>query len=201
VFAAQGWEGTRVEDVARRAGVSVPTAYQHFRSKHALIGHVYAPLLEPCFARARRQLTADVPVTEVLEDHVRDVIATIRKQGSLTVALVAAAQDYSIRTGAPPRVDDEADPRNIVPVPATIVDLIRRGQECGELRPYPPAEEIGALVVNLLFIMTLTRPTHSTESVTEMILTTLFGVLDPQRLISSGLSGRPFHPTSTSSAL
>ena len=37
-FAARGWARTRVEDIASAAGVSNATAYNHFPTKHVLIG-------------------------------------------------------------------------------------------------------------------------------------------------------------------
>jgi len=61
-FAARGWARTRVEDIASAAGVSNATAYNHFPSKHALIGHVYAPLVQTLRTQAYRDLATGRPV-------------------------------------------------------------------------------------------------------------------------------------------
>ena len=61
-FAARGWARTRVEDIASAAGVSNATAYNHFPSKHALIGHVYAPLVQTLRTQAYRDIAAGRPV-------------------------------------------------------------------------------------------------------------------------------------------
>jgi AcrR family transcriptional regulator len=45
IFGSQGWRSARMEDIAARAGVSPATAYNHFPSKQALVGQVFAPLL------------------------------------------------------------------------------------------------------------------------------------------------------------
>ena len=44
-FATNGWQATRVEDIARDAGVGVATAFTHF-NKQTLIAHVYAPFID-----------------------------------------------------------------------------------------------------------------------------------------------------------
>jgi AcrR family transcriptional regulator len=58
-FSARSWQATRMEDVAAAAGVSTATAYNHFPTKHSLVGQVFAPhaaaLLPPGRARRRRR--------------------------------------------------------------------------------------------------------------------------------------------------
>ena len=51
-FGSRGWANTRMEDVAAAAGVSAATAYNHFPSKHVLVGCVYSPLVRPRTAAA-----------------------------------------------------------------------------------------------------------------------------------------------------
>src|SRR6185312_6960428 len=50
-----------------------------------------------------------------------------------------------VRAGRPADPGDENDPRVLAPVGEVLVDLITRGQLTGELRPWPPAEEIGTM--------------------------------------------------------
>ena len=42
MFSSQGWLDARMEDIAAGAGVSLATADNHFPSKQALVGHVFA---------------------------------------------------------------------------------------------------------------------------------------------------------------
>ena len=61
VFAERGFHEASVDEIARRAGVSVPVLYDHFESKSAL----HRRLLERHYAELRRlwheHLTADAP--------------------------------------------------------------------------------------------------------------------------------------------
>lgn len=191
VFTSNGWVATRIEDVAEHAGVSVPTAYQHFRSKHALVAHVYAPRVEQQHARARRRMAAGEPVRATFEAHVRDLVAMAAVNPPLTTALVCAVEEYTIRVG-PVQPGDEADPRTIVPLPEVLVELIDRGQQAGDFRPYPHAAEFGPLVSNTLLLRQITRPDESPDARAEIVLTTAFGVLKPGVLTASGFAGRPF---------
>lgn len=191
VFTSKGWLATRIEDVAEQAGVSVPTAYQHFRSKHALVAYVYAPRVRRQHDRARQRMAAGEPVRAMLEAHLRDLVAMACSAQPLTTALICAVEEYTVRVG-PAQPGDDADPRTIVPLPEVLVELIGSGQEAGEFRPYPPATEFGPLVANTLLLRQITRPDDAPDTTAEMILTTAFAVLKPGILTASGLTGRPF---------
>ncbi|WP_214365939.1 TetR family transcriptional regulator [Pseudonocardia sp. H11422] len=191
-FASRGWLRTRVEDVAAAAGVSSATAYNHFPSKHVLIGHVYAPLISPLVVQAERDRAADRPVVPALTDQIRALARTSWRHRGLTAAFCSAVQDYTIRAGGPPAPADDMDPRTVAPVPSTILGLIEHGQGTGQLHPYPPALEISGAVVNLLLLRAINRPHEPHEHTAELLLTVLFGSLRPEILAASGLGGRPF---------
>src|SRR5262245_31077122 len=95
-FAAYGYEGTRVAEIARLAGVSNAALYAHFASKADL-------LVEALRARGPR-LLADVlaaepdrPVGEVLLAAGRRLSGRTAGRGPLIVeALVAARRDPSV---------------------------------------------------------------------------------------------------------
>lgn len=192
LFAAQGWLPTRLEDVARRAGVSTATAYNHFPTKHALISHVYAPLVAPPIERARTLLVEGRDVVEVLEEHVRDLAATIREHEALTVPFVFAVQDHSARTGRAPDPGDHDDPRIIAPLAQMLVELIVRGQADGVLRPFPPGRDFATQVLNLLLLRVMNRRGEPAEETAEIVLTVLFGALRPEVLVRAGKDGRPY---------
>jgi AcrR family transcriptional regulator len=191
-FAARGWARTRVEDIASAAGVSNATAYNHFPSKHALIGHVYAPLVQTLRTQAYRDIAAGRPVVPALTDHLRALVRIAWRNRGLTAALSAGIADYSIKVGRPPDPHDENDPRVLAPIGDVTIELIARGQRTGELRPWPPAAEIGTMIVDLLLIRAVGRPHDPPELTAELMLTLLFGALRPELLTEAGPQARPF---------
>jgi AcrR family transcriptional regulator len=152
LFAAQGWLPTRLEDVASCAGVSTATTYNHFPTKHALIAHVYAPLVALPIERARALRAEGRDAVEVLEEHIRDLATATREHEALTVPFVFAVQDHSARTDRAPDPADDADPRIIAPLAQVLGELIVQGQEEGTLRPFPPGRDFAAQVFNLLLL-------------------------------------------------
>ena len=128
-FAARGWARTRVEDIASAAGVSNATAYNHFPSKHALIGHVYAPLVQTLRTQAYRDIAAGRPVVPALIDHLRALVRIAWRNRGLTAALSAGIADYSIKVGRPADPHDENDPRVLAPIGDVAIELIARGQQ------------------------------------------------------------------------
>jgi AcrR family transcriptional regulator len=191
-FEARGWARTRVEDIASAAGVSNATAYNHFPSKHALIGHVYAPLVQTLRTQAYRDIAAGRPVVPALIDHLRALVRIAWRNRGLTAALSAGIADYAVKVGRPADPHDENDPRVLAPVGDVAIELIARGQQAGELRSWPPAEEIGTMIINLLLLRAVGRPHDPPESTAELMLTLLFGALRPELLTEAGPDGRPF---------
>lgn len=189
IFGTRGWARTRMEDVAAAAGVSAATAYNHFPTKHALLGHVYSPLVRPLIVQAERDIAADRCMVDALKDQVTALCRTTFRNRQLTAAFWSAVSEYTIRVGGPPAPDDEDDPRTLAPVPDPLHMLIEHGQSHGELRPYPPAEELSGLVVNLLMMRRVNRPHEPPEVTTELLLTVIFGSLRPDLLT---VAERPF---------
>jgi AcrR family transcriptional regulator len=181
-----------VEDIASAAGVSNATAYNHFPSKHALIGHVYAPLVQTLRTQAYRDIATGRPVVPALIDHLRALVRIAWRNRGLTAALSAGIADYAVKVGRPADRHDENDPRVLAPVADVAIELIARGQRSGELRPWPPAEEVGTMIINLLLLRAVARPHDPPELTAELMLTLLFGALRPELLSDAGPDSRPF---------
>ena len=82
-FAARGFAGARLDDVARRAGVAKGTIYLHFRDKEALFQELVRSALSPFVATIEAARSADLPLRAVF-DHLavafaREVLGTRRK--------------------------------------------------------------------------------------------------------------------------
>ena len=188
-FGSRGWARTRVEDIAQSAGVSAATAYNHFPTKHALLAQVYAPIINPLLAAARQDIAAHRPVMESLSDQVRALCRLCARNRTLTSAFYAAASEYTIKIGALPDPDDDADPRTLVPMTEALELLIAYGQSIGELRSYPSARDLSGLLVNTVLIRNVNRPGESADTTAELLLTVMFGALRPEVLVGAE---RPF---------
>jgi AcrR family transcriptional regulator len=82
-FAARGFEGARLDDVAKRAGVAKGTIYLHFRDKETLFQELIRSTLTPIVAMIEAAGKTDMPLRAVF-DHlagafVREVLGTKRK--------------------------------------------------------------------------------------------------------------------------
>ena len=190
-FAARGWARTRIEDVASAAGVSNATAYNHFPSKHVLVAQVYAPLLRNLRTQAYRDITAGRAIVPTLTDHVRALVRTASRHRGLTAALSAGIADYAVRVGRPADPGDRSDPRVLAPVGEVLCELIARGQLSGELRPWPPADELGTMLVDLLLIRAVGRQQEPAAFTAELMLTLLFGALRPELVSGTPDTARP----------
>jgi AcrR family transcriptional regulator len=179
-FGSRGWARTRVEDIAQSAGVSAATAYNHFPTKHALLAQVYAPIINPLLVQARQDIATERPVVEALSDQVRALCRLCARNRTLTSAFYAAASEYTIKMGALPDPEDDADPRTLVPMTEALELIIAYGQRIGELRSYPSARDLSSLVVNTVLIRNVNRPGESADSTSELLLTVMFGALRPE---------------------
>jgi AcrR family transcriptional regulator len=82
-FSASGFAATRLDDVARRAGVAKGTIYLYFRDKETLFQELVRTMLSPVVGALEAARTADLParaVAEAIVDlFVREIFATRRK--------------------------------------------------------------------------------------------------------------------------
>lgn len=191
-FGSRGWAGTRMEDIAQAAGVSAATTYNHFPTKHALLGHVYQPLITPLIVQARNDIATGRSMVEAVEDQVRGLCRVTGRNRKLTAAFWSAVQEYTIRVGGAADPADEDDPRTLAPITEALLLLIGHGQETGELRRYPSAMEMSALVINLLLLRSINRPGETPQMTAELLLTVIFGSLRPDLLLTTGSDERPF---------
>jgi len=191
-FGSRGWADTRMEDIAAAAGVSAATAYNHFPSKHVLVGCVYGPLVRPLMSEAEHDIAIGRPVVDALTDQIRALARISQRYRKLTAAFWSAVEEYTIKVSGPPDPTDDVDPRMLAPVPEPLRKLIERGQRTGELRPFPSALDASGMVVNLLLLRSINRPDEPAELTAELLLTVLFGMLRPDLLANVGTDVRPF---------
>ena len=82
-FSASGFAATRLDDVAKRAGVAKGTIYLYFRDKESLFQELVRTMLSPVVGALEAARTADLPARAVAEGiadlFVREIFATRRK--------------------------------------------------------------------------------------------------------------------------
>jgi len=82
-FAARGYEGARLDDVAKRAGVAKGTIYLYFADKEALFQELVRSMVHPVLGMLEKMRDVDIParmlVEGLLTTFVREVYGTQRR--------------------------------------------------------------------------------------------------------------------------
>jgi AcrR family transcriptional regulator len=82
-FAARGYEGARLDDVAKRAGVAKGTIYLYFTDKEALFQDLVRSMVNPILGTLEKLPAIDMParalVERLIDTFVREIIGTRRK--------------------------------------------------------------------------------------------------------------------------
>ena len=132
-FSARGYAATRVEDIARRVGVTKGTVYVYFENKEVLFGemmrHISAPLAD---ARAHIR-SLEGPYPQRIEAFVRYVYERLvgdRKTRELLRFVVAEGAHF-------PHLVDRQDEEFMRPMCEAAGELIRDGVASGAFRPTP----------------------------------------------------------------
>ncbi len=148
VFAQKGYHGCRIADVARRAGVAYGLVYHYFKNKEELLESVFAEQWA-IFVRGLEAIhSGPGEAAEQLASVCRfvlDVFRTAPDAVRVLILEVSHAPD-ALRAGSTPQTLEAAI--------RIVADMVRRGQDEGELRPdFDPmvaaASFLGALELNL----------------------------------------------------
>jgi len=82
-FTARGFEATRLDDVARRAGIAKGTIYLYFADKETLFQDLVRSLVHPVLGMLEKMRDVDIParmlVEGLLNTFVREIYGTRRK--------------------------------------------------------------------------------------------------------------------------
>lgn len=140
-FQAQGFEGTRVADIARGAGVSNGALYSHFTSKTELLSEA----LRDHGPGELASLFLDAPdrsVVDLLVAIGEGLVQRSHEHGSLVVeGLVAARRDDEVATMVGGHLRERDD---------WLVELIRQGQAEGTFDSDLSAEAVARYCLMLL---------------------------------------------------
>ena len=156
VFAEKGFAGARIDEIARRAGVSKGTVYLYFETKddlfRAVVHDAIIPNIDEIGATA---LAADLPFPDVLRTLLPRFaeLVTTRPIGAVVKMVVGESRNFPELA----RVwHDEVIAKGIDLISA----LIRRGQARGEIRPGDPRTYafsiMGPILIGVLWRETFT---------------------------------------------
>jgi AcrR family transcriptional regulator len=134
VFAERGFQAARLEEVARRAGVSKGALYLYFETKADLFRAVVTDAISPNLERIKVMATADVTVEQALRMGVgmlaRTVVTDHRITGVVKLVIAESRNHPELATIWHQTV--------VAPGVALITGLIAAGQARGEVRPGDP---------------------------------------------------------------
>jgi TetR/AcrR family fatty acid metabolism transcriptional regulator len=128
VFAAKGYQGCRIADVARQAGVAYGLVYHYFRSKEELLESVFAEQWT-IFNRSIGAIAdGPGPASEQLASICRFAIDVFRTapEAVRVLLLEVARTPNALRAGSTRQTFESAL--------TLVADVVRRGQARGELR-------------------------------------------------------------------
>ena len=139
LFTAHGYDSVRVEDVAREAGVSRATFYNHFAEREQVLGALFQRLLA---SEVPDHTRTNVPPLEQIEHVAIEAARGMLDQPQLARFLYS----LPMRQEALLKPEDEATPA----VFRTIHHLLETAQARGELRTDVPVDLMCVHVHNAL---------------------------------------------------
>jgi TetR/AcrR family fatty acid metabolism transcriptional regulator len=177
VFAERGYHGCRIADVARAAGVAYGLVYHYFRNKDELLESVFAEqwaiLINALKAIDEGPGTASEKIAGVC-GFVLDVYKTAPTAVRVLILEVTRTPN-ALRAGS--------TPQTFAAAVGILADLVRQGQERGELRRdlepvVAAAGVLGALEMTLTgLVMGLVRPPSPPEEEIDRVKEQLVALL------------------------
>jgi TetR/AcrR family fatty acid metabolism transcriptional regulator len=128
VFAEKGYHGCRIADVARQAGVAYGLVYHYFRNKEELLENVFAEQWAIFIAAIRAIREGQGSAAERLGGVCRFAVDVFKTApAAVRVLLLEVARTPNVmRAGSTRQTFDQAV--------RLVADMVREGQEAGELR-------------------------------------------------------------------
>jgi AcrR family transcriptional regulator len=126
LFNERGYDGTSMDDLARRLGVTKAAIYHHVPGKEELLRLAIAPALDGLDAAADHAAALDAPAIERLEALVRATIAVLERElPRVTLLLRVRGNTRTERDALARRRDFDR----------LVADLVREAERDGDIRP------------------------------------------------------------------
>lgn len=151
LFVEKGFEATRMEEIAARAGISKGTLYLYYPSKEKLLeAAIDSPALE-AFGRVCREAERDGNRTDVLRRVLADVWAHLQEEpvGSVLKLAIAEARRF-------PEIMQCWLRGAVRPVRSLVADVVLQGMDRGEFRKMNPDVVAHSLLLPM-FMLCLQR--------------------------------------------
>jgi AcrR family transcriptional regulator len=172
LFSERGYEGARIDDIAKEAGVVVATVYNVFPGgKPTLAAAVWYQHFSDRWSHTVPALGGDVPALEVLHGSIRCMVETARAHIELTNAMLTGIQAATMKAGGPPTSPD--DPRLFAPLPALLEPIVAEAQRADDLRGDLPPALLAIHMINSTLLRVMTRPKASARSTFDLAWTLL----------------------------
>jgi AcrR family transcriptional regulator len=127
-FSARGFEATRLDDIAKHAGVAKGTIYLYFRDKESLFRELVRAMLMPVIGNIESMGEADIPMNvlapQLVELFVREIFETRRKD--VIRLIIAEGRRF-------PKIAEFYYREVLARVIAAMRKLLRRAAERGEV--------------------------------------------------------------------
>lgn len=146
VFAAQGFDGARVEDLAAATGVSKATLYYYFAGKHEILAHLLGSLLDTMAKAVGEAVTADGTARDRLAGVIRAQLRVIADNPTTCLVLLS---EFS-RAGRVPEIAERIRAAFHEPVER----VLREGLEDRSLRVHD-VEAAGAALFGAVTLLGL----------------------------------------------
>ena len=146
VFAARGFAATKLDEVAKKAGVSKGALYLYFDTKEALFQAAVAEAVQPNLERVKMLATADLPFETLIRMAVGGMalqVASDRRIGGVVKLVVA-------ESGNQPELGAIWHRTVITPALGAVTALIRKAQAEGVVREGEPRHFAFGLIAPLL---------------------------------------------------
>ena len=130
VFAERGFQAARLEEVAKRAGVSKGALYLYFETKADLFRAVVTDAISPNIERVKAMASAEVPFEQAARMGIgmlARTVATDRRVSGVVKLVIAESRNH-------PELATIWHETVVVPALGVITGLIRAGQARGEVR-------------------------------------------------------------------
>lgn len=123
IFAAKGYHGTTLEEIARKMGISKPALYYHIKNKAEILREVIGRIMEP-MEEVARVGRSELPPTQRIEQMVTLLVKFAVERTETT--LIAFEQNKML-----PRKSQEALRRRQKEVELVLQETLEEGKEKG----------------------------------------------------------------------